>query len=73
MKGTFSSLATAAIALVEEGFHGLNIIRYGEMFVAIPQGEGAFDPERVRAQGYSRSFSDTNLAALKDAVMQALA
>jgi glycosyltransferase involved in cell wall biosynthesis len=70
---TASQPPAPAIALVEEGFHGLNIIRYGEMFVAIPQGEGAFDPERVRAQGYSRSFSDTNLAALKDAVMQVLA
>jgi hypothetical protein len=64
---------SAAIELLEEGFHGLNLIRYGELFLAIPQGEGALDYDRVITQGYSRSFSETSLTALKMSITQASA
>jgi hypothetical protein len=59
------------VELLEEGFHGLNLIRYGELFLAIPQGEGAFDYDRVIAHGYSRSFSETSLMALKMSIKRA--
>ena len=61
----------AAVELLEEGFHGLNLIRYGELFLAIPQGEGALDYDRVITQGYSRSFSEPSLTALKTSITQA--
>jgi glycosyltransferase involved in cell wall biosynthesis len=62
---------SAAVELLEEGYHGLNLIRYGELFLAIPQGEGVLDYDRVITQGYSRSFSETSLTALKTSITQA--
>jgi hypothetical protein len=63
---------SSVIELVEEGFHGLNLIRYGELFVAIPQGEGVFEYDRVITRGYSRSFSETSLTELKLSITRTL-
>ena len=44
------------VELVLHDVQGYNIIRYFHKFVAIPQGEGAFDPERVSLKQYSSIF-----------------
>lgn len=45
------------IELVIHGESGYNIIRYFHKYYAIPQSEGAFDPDKVRSGGYSSIFS----------------
>ncbi|OYV34519.1 MAG: hypothetical protein B7Z80_21030 [Rhodospirillales bacterium 20-64-7] len=54
--------------MAEEGFLGFNIVRHADLFFAIPQGEGAFAPERVSAGGYSRMYTGPTLEAAKAAV-----
>jgi glycosyltransferase involved in cell wall biosynthesis len=63
---------TGPIELLEEGFHGLNLLRYGDVYLAIPQGEGAFDYDRVLAKGYSRSATASSLTALKTSIIEVL-
>lgn len=45
----------SSVALVEEGYKGFNLIECAGRIYAIPQGEGAFDPVRIREHGYSSS------------------
>lgn len=42
--------------MVKEGYYGFNIFFLNGRFFAIPQGEGAFDLEKIRQKGYSRFF-----------------
>jgi hypothetical protein len=51
--------------LIEEGYRGFNLLRYGEKIYAIPQGEGAFDIERVGRKDYSRWFIGSSLEEVK--------
>jgi len=51
--------------LVEEGYKGFNLIRYGEKIYAIPQGEGAFAIERIEKNDYTRWFSGGSLDDVK--------
>jgi len=62
---------TPAAQLAEEGVNGLNIIRCGELFIAIPQGEGAFDQRRALANGYSRVFVGQSLGEVKTSILEA--
>ncbi|QSH41434.1 hypothetical protein P0136_08070 [Lentisphaerota bacterium ZTH] len=52
-----SSKSLLDIDLIIEGFHGLNIIRYFHIYYAIPQPEGQFILEKVKANSYSVQFS----------------
>lgn len=45
------------IELMRQGVHGFNVIRYARRYYAIPQGEGAFEPAKVKSKGYSSCFS----------------
>jgi len=63
---------TGPLELLEEGFHGLNLLRYGDVYLAIPQGEGDFDYDRVLAKGYSRSATASSLTALKTSIIEVL-
>lgn len=49
------------IELMRQGVHGFNVIRYARQYYAIPQGEGAFEPEKIEAGAYSSCFSGTSV------------
>lgn len=49
------------IELMRQGVHGFNVIRYARRYYAIPQGEGAFEPEKVKARTYSSCFSGASV------------
>ncbi|MBP0021212.1 MAG: class I SAM-dependent methyltransferase [Cyanobacteria bacterium SBLK] len=49
------------IKLVVEGYKGFNLLQVGEVFYGIPQGEGAFDRERIEQEGYSAFFFGNSL------------
>lgn len=51
--------------LIEEGYKGFNLVRYGEKIYAIPQGEGAFEIERIKKNNYSRFFGGSSLEDVK--------
>jgi hypothetical protein len=54
--------------LLEENYHGFNIIVFRNRVYAIPQPEGAFDLERVKKGEYSRSFQSSSLQEVKKAI-----
>jgi hypothetical protein len=54
--------------LAMEGFHGFNIIRFGDQFHAILQSEGRFCHEKVRSNQYSRSYTGDSLAEVMSAI-----
>jgi len=45
------------IELMRQGVHGFNVVRYAGRCYAIRQSEGAFEPQRIRAGGYSPCFT----------------
>ncbi|GLU30210.1 hypothetical protein WKR88_22250 [Trinickia caryophylli] len=49
------------IELMRQGVHGFNVIRYARGYYAIPQGEGAFEPEKVKAGAYSSCLSGSSV------------
>lgn len=63
----------ASVELVAEGVNGFNILRMANNFYAIPQGEGAFEYERVNNGGYTRVFSGTSVETVRDAIQESLA
>jgi hypothetical protein len=72
VKRLVDQVATAPVSdkspapvLVEEGYKGFNLVRYGEKIYAIPRREGAFQMERVLKNKYSRWFSGESLAEVK--------
>jgi GT2 family glycosyltransferase/SAM-dependent methyltransferase len=50
--------------LIEE-INGLNVIGYNSRYFAIPQGEGAFDYDRIVQRAYSRCYQAETVAGLK--------
>ena len=75
VKRLVDQVATAPVSdkvpapvLVEEGYKGFNLVRYGEKIYAIPQREGAFEIERVLKDKYSQSFSGNSLEELRNLV-----
>ena len=58
--------------LALEGFHGFNIIRFGNEFHAILQREGAFDYAKVLSRKYSRSFSGQTVEEVQRAIMASI-
>jgi len=57
--------APPALALVEEGYQGYNIIRAGDRFCAVLQADGAFSLEKFRAGGYTNAVEGNSLEELK--------
>ncbi len=51
--------------LVEEGYKGFNLVRYGDKIYAIPQRDGAFQIERILNNKYSQWFSGNSLRNLE--------
>lgn len=49
------------VELVLHGVSGYNVIRHFHKYYAIPQSEGEFVPDKVRAGGYSSSFSGNSV------------
>jgi hypothetical protein len=60
----------SSVALVEEGYKGFNLIEAAGRVYAIPQGEGAFDPVKIREHGYSSSHVGGSLAEVKSHIDQ---
>lgn len=58
----------SSVALVEEGYKGFNLIEAAGRVYAIPQGEGAFDPVKIREHGYSSSHVGASLAEVKSRI-----
>lgn len=56
--------------LIEEGYRTYNILGYGTLIYAIPQGEGVFALERIQKNEYSRWFSGCSLNAVKHQIDQ---
>jgi hypothetical protein len=50
--------------LTHEGYRGFKIVWWTGRYYAIPQGEGAFEPERFEHRGYSRSFQSSSEPAM---------
>lgn len=59
-KSTVVTLS-ADIELVMQGLKGLNVIRCGHLFYAVPQGAGEFNQARVEAGKYNPCVSGTSL------------
>ncbi len=51
--------------LIEQNYHGLNIVFWNGQYHAVPQSEGFFHPERLANHGYSRSFQAASMDLLK--------
>ena len=64
-KSTMTSAASFVPHLQIEGFHGFNIIKYGDKFYGIPQGEGEFLLDRVNNSDYSSLFIDSTADGVK--------
>jgi hypothetical protein len=58
----------SSVALVEKGYKGFNLIESAGRVYAIPQGEGAFDPVKIREHGYSSSHVGGSLAEVKSRI-----
>jgi len=59
--------------LVEEGYHGYNLVSFGGRIYAILQSEGPFDLEqRLKEGGYSCSFQRDNIEQVKQAIDETL-
>jgi hypothetical protein len=58
--------------LIEAGYRGFNLVRYGQKIYAIPQGEGAFEIERIGNNGYSRWFSGSSSGEVRRLIDQPL-
>jgi hypothetical protein len=56
------------IVLLEEGYKGFNLIGFAGKVSAIPQGEGAFDPDRIRAHSYSSPHVGVSTAEVKSQI-----
>ncbi|MGA2916326.1 MAG: hypothetical protein ABSE89_09905 [Sedimentisphaerales bacterium] len=54
--------------LVEENYYGFNLVSFRNRIYAIPQPEGAFELERVKKGGYSRSFQGDSIEKVKKAI-----
>jgi glycosyltransferase involved in cell wall biosynthesis len=52
---------SADFELVMQGINGLNVIRCGHLFYAVPQGAGEFSPARAEAGKYDPCVSGTSL------------
>lgn len=55
--------------LYEAGVDGMNIVLWNSRFYALPGDEGAFDYERMRQGGYSRSFEADSPADIRQAIL----
>jgi hypothetical protein len=58
--------------LVHSGYRSFNIIRYGEEIYAIPQGQGAFEIERINRNEYNPWFSGRSLDEVQRLIDQYL-
>ena len=54
--------------LYEEGFEGMNIVKLGPVYCAVPQGEGSFSYQRMLDNDYSRSFEGEDPEELKSRI-----
>ena len=54
--------------LVEQGYKGFNLVRYGEKIYAIPQNEGTFRIRRINRNKYSQWFSGNSLEEVRKLV-----
>lgn len=53
------------LELIEEGFHGLNIVRFIDHFYALPQSAGCFQYSRFLAGKYKKIYSNKSIAGIK--------
>jgi hypothetical protein len=51
--------------LIEEGYHGFNILTYHAAWYGLAQSEGAFDPAKLEQRQYARCFCSTSLEELR--------
>jgi len=54
--------------LLEQGYKGFNLVRYGEKIYAIPQNEGAFRIRRILRNKYSQWFSGNSFEEVRKLV-----
>jgi hypothetical protein len=54
--------------LVEENFHGFNLVLYLNRIYAIPQPEGAFEIKRIKSGSYSRAFEGDSISEVKQLI-----
>jgi len=70
-KATGNKVAYTSIEnpqLLEQNYHGFNLVLFRNRVYAIPQPEGAFELERVKKGGYSRSFQGSTVQEVKKAI-----
>jgi hypothetical protein len=53
------------LELIEEGFYGLNIVRFLDQFYALPQSKGSFEYSRFLAREYPEIYCNKTLEAIK--------
>lgn len=58
------------LELIEEGFRGLNIVRFMDDFYALPQNKGNFMYNRLMAGKYPRIFCNKTLVAIKEDIIE---
>jgi hypothetical protein len=58
--------------LVHSGYRSFNIIQYGEQIYAIPQGQGAFEIERINRNEYNPWFSGRSVDEVQRLIDQYL-
>ena len=67
-KGNKVILTLGPPQLLEQNYHGFNLVLFRNRVYAIPQPEGAFELERVEKGGYSRSFQGSTAQEVKKAI-----
>jgi hypothetical protein len=58
--------------LVEEGYRGFNIIRYGDKYYGLDQNEGAFYIDKVEKKEYKRYFIGNSVNEVKQLIDKSL-
>ena len=70
MKNKANYKQERVLELIEEGFRGLNIVRFMDDFYALPQNKGNFMYNRLMAGKYPRIFCNKTLVAIKEDIIE---
>ncbi len=61
---------TGSEELVEEGYLGFNILRYRGVWYGLHQGEGEFEPEKVKMGAYTRLYCGESQESVRQIIRQ---
>ena len=65
-----STLKALSPILISQGYHGFNIISYGDKFYGLAQSEGAFDIKKVEKKEYGQLFIGNSIDEVKNLILK---